>query len=155
MRQCAVVVGPIVIAIAVVCSGCGDSTPFGYVTGTVEYDGEPVPAGNKIFFELSSQGYIAGGVIQDDGTYTLNYKGSPEIPLGDYAVFVGPPTSTMSEGEFRALKAKVDAEYRSRGEKPPPSPDWVLPAKFYQPTTSPLRESVKSGDNVIHVSLDG
>ena len=99
--------------------------------------------GNKVFFE--GNGYLAVGVVEDDGAYTLNYQGSPEIPLGDYVVFVGPPTSYMDEAEFRALEQKVAAECRQRGEEPPPFPDWVLPAKFYRSTTSPLRETVEWG----------
>ena len=101
-----------------------------------------------------TDGYLAVGVIQDGGAYKLNYQGSPKIPLGDYVVFVGPPTSYMDEAEYRALQQKVAAEYRQRGEEPPPFPDWVLPAKFYRSTTSPLRETVESGDNTIHLSLD-
>jgi len=140
------------LAFAVACLGCEDSTPVGYVSGKIEYDGKPVPAGNKVFFE--GNGYLASAVIQDDGSYTLSYKRSPEIPLGDYVVFVGPPTSLMTEGEFRALERKVAAEYRQRGKKPPPFPDWVLPARYYQSTTSPLRETVEAGDNLINLSLE-
>ena len=148
------IVGPLAVAMAFVCSGCGDSSPYGQVSGKIEFGGKPVPAGNKVFFEQSSTGILAAGVIQDDGAYALNVQGSPKIPLGDYVVFVGPPTSNMSEAEFRALKKKVDAEYRSRGEEPPPFPDWVLPAKFYRSTTSPLRKTVEAGENQINLSLD-
>jgi len=140
------------LALAVLCLGCGDSKPVGYVSGMIEYDGKPVPAGNKVFFEGS--GYLAAAVIREDGSYTLNYKGSPEIPLGDYVVFVGPPTSMMTDAEFHALREKVAAEYRQRGEKPPPFPDWVLPARYYRSTTSPLRATVEPGDNAIPLSLD-
>jgi hypothetical protein len=152
MTRCPTITRWIPLALAVACPGCGDSTPVGYVSGKIEHGGKPVPAGNKVFFEGS--GYLAAGVIQKDGAYTLNYKGLPEIPLGDYVVFVGPPTSYMTEAEFRALEKKVAAQYRQRGEQPPPFPDWVLPAKFYRSTTSPLRETVESGDNIINLSLD-
>lgn len=152
--QCASVIVSIAMATVVVCSGCGDSTPGGYVTGKVESGGELMPAGNKVFFEQSVKGLLAAGVIQEDGTYTLNYKGSPKIPMGDYIVFVGPPTSHMTEKEFYAFKAKVNAQFRSRGKKPPPFPDWILPAKFYRSTTSPLRETVELGDNVIDLLID-
>ena len=140
------------IALAVTFFGCESSTSVGYVSGKIENGGKPVPTGNKVFFE--GGGYLAAGVIQENGAYTLNYVGSPKIPVGNYVVFVGPPTSTMSEGEFYALKNKVAAQYRQRGEKPPPFPDWVLPARFYRSTTSPLRATVEPGDNDINLSLD-
>ena len=140
------------LAWAVACPGCGDSAHLGYVSGKIEYGGKAVPAGNKVFFEGS--GYLAAAEIQEDGAYKLNYMGSSEIPVGEYVVFVGPPTSNMSEAEFYALKQKVAAEYRQRGEAPPPSPDWVLPAKYYSSATSPLSEAVEPGENVIDIVLE-
>lgn len=142
------------LAILASCPGCGESKPSGTVTGQVTLDGEPVSAGNEIFFEQRSKGLIAAGVIQDEGKYALNYNGSPHIPLGDYVVFVGPPATNMSEKEFYSLKQKVDAEFRSRGETPPPSPDWVLPTKYYQARTSPLRATIKPGENVVDLTLE-
>ena len=140
------------ICLACVCMGCGNSTTVGTVSGKIEHGGKPIPTGHKVFFE--GNGYIAAGVIQDDSTYTLNYKGSSGIPLGSYVVFVGPPAVQRTDSEFDALLKKAAAEYRSRGEKPPLSPDWVLPSKFYLSTTSPLRETVEAGENIINLSLD-
>ncbi len=134
--------------------GCGPSEPVGYVTGKATLGESPLPAGTKIFFEQSGKGYTAAGVVQEDGTFTMKYRREPELRPGDYLVFVGPPTSYMSESEYRALQKKVNAEYRSRGEKPPPSPDWVLPEKYYLSTTSPLRATVEPGDNVCNFTLE-
>ncbi|MEM9656984.1 MAG: hypothetical protein AAF961_01360 [Planctomycetota bacterium] len=134
--------------------GCGGRTPVGYVTGSVSYDGKSVPPETRIFFEKSGQGYIAAGIVQEDGSFTLKRKKSEAIEPGDYAVFVGPPPSQLSEAEYRALKEKVDAEYRRRGEKPPPSPDWVLPTKYYQSSTSPLGETIEPGENVFEIVLE-
>lgn len=134
--------------------GCSKPANVGSVSGTVSFQGEPVPAGNIIYFEQSSKGYLAVSEIGENGSYTLNYQRTPDIPLGDYAVYVGPPESNMTQTEYYALKKKVDAEFRSRGEQPPPSPDWTLPAKFYAPTTSPLSATVEAGENDIPISLE-
>lgn len=143
----------IAVASAMACVGCGESASVGNVSGKVTIDGQPVAAGSTVFFEQSRHGVIAAGIIEDGGAYTLNYQGSPGIPPGDYVVFVGPPDSNMSQQEFYALKKKVDAEFRSRGEQPPPSPDWTLPAKYYQSSTSPLRERVEVGENTVNLAL--
>ncbi|MGI9427652.1 MAG: hypothetical protein ACR2NM_03260 [Bythopirellula sp.] len=140
--------------IAVAGLGCGKSVPVGYVNGTVEFDGKPAPVDHVVFFQQPSKGIIAGGMIGENGEYVLKYRGAEGIPPGDYVVFVGPPASNMTEQEFAALKRKVDAEYRARGQKPPPSPDWVMPEKYYLASTSPLRESVTTGENVINIKLE-
>lgn len=141
------------IAFVLASQGCSSSEPAGTVTGTVKHGGEPVPAGTNVYFEQSSTGVIASSAVQSDGSYALQYQGTTMIPLGSYKVFIGPPESNLSEKEFYALKKKVDAEYRSRGEKPPPSPDWVLPAQFYTSATSPLSETVSEGENEIKITL--
>lgn len=143
----------ILVLITLICLGCGESTPSGTVSGKITLEGEPVAAGNEIFFEQRSRGLIAAGVVEEEGRYSLNYNGSHRIPLGDYVVFVGAPESNMSEKEFYELKRKVDAEFRSRGENPPLSPDWTLPAQYYQSNTSPLRETVQQGENTIDIEL--
>lgn len=133
--------------------GCSPSQPSGTVTGTVKHEGEPVPTGTNVYFEQSSTGVIASSEVQSDGSYALRYQGTTMIPLGSYKVFIGPPQIDFTEKEYYALKKKVDAEYRARGEKPPPSPDWVLPAKFYTSATSPLSETVSEGENEITITL--
>lgn len=134
--------------------GCGNSEPVGTVTGTAAFQGEPLPAGNRVFFEDKANGILAAAVVKEEGKYRLSYKRSAGIPPGNYTVFIGPPAKNMTESDFYALKKKVDAEYRSRGEKPPPQPDWTFPAKYYLSTTSPIRETINRGENVISINLD-
>jgi len=142
------------IVTLIACLGCKPSKPSGSVTGKVQYQGESAAtAGSHVYFEQSSTGYIASSEIQDDGTYSLKYQGTSQIPLGEFTVFVGPPETNLSEKEFFALKAKVDADFRRRGKKPPASPDWTLPERYYLSSTSPLRETVEQGENTINILL--
>jgi hypothetical protein len=134
--------------------GCGDSAPVAYVSGKAEYEGKSVPVGTRIFFERPDTGYLAAGVIGEDGRYSLKHKRSPKVVPGEFVVFVGPPPSNLSEREFFKLKKKTDVEFRKKGKKPPRSPDWVLPAEYYLSTTSPLRKTVGPGDNVIDLTLE-
>lgn len=135
-------------------AGCGGGADVGYVTGTLFDDGAPAPEGTKVFFEQSGRGYIAVGQLDAEGGFSLNFRGERGIEPAKYVVFVGPPDSSLTPAEFGALKAKVNAEYRKRGEKPPASPDWVLPEVYYSPQTSPLRATVEVGPNQIDLSLD-
>lgn len=144
---------PLVI-VCVASLGCGGSGSSSYVQGKVVYEGKPVAAGTGVFFEQPGKGYIASAAVAEDGTYQLQHKRSEAIRPGEYVVYVGPPVTYMTEQEFRRLKKKVAAEYRSRGEKPPRSPDWVLPEIYYQSATSPLRATLNPGDNVIDLTLE-
>ncbi|QDT00912.1 hypothetical protein [Adhaeretor mobilis] len=145
------------LPLAIVCAasmGCGDCEPISYVKGKVSCGGKPVPADTRVFFEQAGKGYLAARVVQEDGTYVLKHKRAEEYRPGEFVIYVGPPTTYLTEVEFRALKKKVNADFRSRVEKPLPSPDGVLPVKYYQSSTSPLRETVKQGDNVINFLLE-
>lgn len=133
--------------------GCG-SKDYGTVTGKVEYEQSPVPAGTKIFFQLPGSGYVAGAKIDEQGAFKLAHKGSSKVRIGEYSVFLGPPESNLSQAEFFKLKKKVDAEFRKKGKRPPRSPDWVLPEKYYSPNTTTLKKSVESGANEIEFVLE-
>ena len=135
------------------CVGCGRPENIGFVTVKVEYRGESVPEGTRVFFQKSG-GYIATATVKPDGTYELKYRREAGVAIGSYVVFVGAPKSNMTPGEFQALKDKVDAEYRARGEEPPRSPDWTLPQKYYLTGTSPLRFTVEPGSNEYHLVLE-
>ena len=133
--------------------GCGGED-YGTVTGTVEYADGDVPVGTKVFFEQSGTGYVAAAKIDEGGAFELAHKGSPKLRIGEYTVFFGPPESNLSPAEFYELKKKVDKEFRKKGKRPPPSPDWVLPEKYYSPNTTTLTESVASGANEVKLVVE-
>lgn len=142
---------PILVLLAIVSVGC--DTNVAYVNGTTLYEGSPIPEGTRVIFQHPASGYAAVGIVKADGSFELMHKGEKKIEPGDYKIFVGPPESNMSEKEFYALKTKVDAEFKARGKKPPPSPDWVLPTEYYQSNTSPLRQTIEPGENLVNVEL--
>ena len=138
---------------ALLALGCGGGD-YATVSGTVEYESSPIPAGTKVIFELPGTGYVAAAKVDEQGSFKLAYKGSPKVRIGDYSVFFGPPESNLSQAEFYELKKKVNAEYRKKGKRPPPSPDWVLPEKYYSPNTTTLQESIVAGANEIKIVLE-
>lgn len=141
------------LLLTVVLVGCG-GPEMATVNGTTEYDRKSIPEGTRILFQKASTGYVAVGIVEDDGSFALKHKGELKIEPGDYTVFVGPPKSNLTEGEFTKLKAKVDADFRKRGKEPPPSPDWVLPLTYYQANTSPLSQSIQPGEQTVAIKLE-
>ena len=103
-----VLVGLLLCGIA----GCGGSEGV-TVSGTVTYQGKPVPRGLINF--LPAQGEPRGGPIASDGSYTC------QLPPGEYRVIVSAPPEVpegWKEGD------------------PPPSGPPAVPFKYAAPQTS-------------------
>ena len=75
------------------CSRSSLPGPTGTVTGTVTYQGEPVPAGCCVVFIHEETSAPASGLISSDGSYTLTMLGQKKILAGRYKVSVSPRTS--------------------------------------------------------------
>src|SRR5260370_42605851 len=77
--------------------GCTDgSRSTGTVTGTVSYQGKPLPSGKVSFFGPNDQ--VASAFIADDGSYEAN-----KVPVGDVKVAVSTPPPPGKEYE-KAVK---------------------------------------------------
>ncbi|MEM7315056.1 MAG: hypothetical protein AAF497_18065 [Planctomycetota bacterium] len=133
--------------------GCGGADTA-TVSGVAKYENQPIPTGTKVFFELPGTGYVAAAKVDETGTFKLAHKGSVRIRPGEYSIYVGPPESNLTQNEYFELKKKVDAEFRKKGKKPPPSPDWVLPQKYYSPNTTTLRKAIVVGENEVEILLE-
>jgi len=131
----------VVIAIVAtfIVSGCGRSGPeHGRVSGTVTYNGKPVPKGTISFQAVDPKGRNATGAIEPDGSYTLQTEEPGDgAQLGDYRV---------------AISAREDEVLDYIPTKPIP-PKRLVPAKYESPETSELKATVKSGKNDIPFDL--
>lgn len=134
--------------------GCSKGEDYGFVTGKLTIAGEPAPVGTQIFFKGVGKGAVAAGKLDESGRYELKLKGNKKIVLGEYTVFLGAPPSDFSPAEYAKFTAKVKAEYRAKGKKPPSNPEWVLPEIYYTPQTSPLRATVENGTNDFPFDLE-
>lgn len=77
--------------------GCGESGPVLYpVSGTVRFDGKPLPQVGVSFFADASKGndsgHIAAAAADVDGRFTLSTVAESGAPPGWYKVVVSPYT---------------------------------------------------------------
>ena len=110
----------IVLSFAIVAGCGGEFIPTG---GKVTFDdGTPVPSGGVVF---ETDGFMADGRIQPDGTYTLSsLKPGDGLPAGNYKVSI----SAMEYDEHERQTVLVDPKYSS-------------------PATSGLTAEVSKGQN--------
>jgi len=107
--------------------GCGDST-ISTVTGTVTYNGKPVPKASVTFYP--KEGRPSSGVTDESGKYELNYTADKKGAL------IGQHTVRISTA-IEQLDETVTAE--------------TLPKKFN--TASELTREVTSGAQTIDFDL--
>ncbi|QDT73882.1 carboxypeptidase-like regulatory domain-containing protein [Lacipirellula limnantheis] len=115
------------------CGGPYDAT----VSGTVKFNGSPVPRGT-ISFKPQSAGADAFGQINADGAYLLRTGREEGLNSGSYTVSVA---------------ANETPPPNPKGGPPPMgkslTPDW-----YRDPATSGLTFTVAPGDNTIDIDLN-
>lgn len=125
-----------VLALAAAAVGCGGPAPVP-AGGTVTYNGQPVANANIVFTPTGSSGEaggrIATGQTDAQGKFTLSTEKPDDgaVP-GDYTVTVAPKAAVGVEGDYSLPAAQA---------KPP------FPAHYTDPTSSPLKQTVNSGNN--------
>ncbi|MES2790566.1 MAG: hypothetical protein V4719_13225 [Planctomycetota bacterium] len=114
-------------------TGCGSGTsdhPTGHVTGTVQFNGQPLPAG-IVLFENEAEGIGASAAIKD-GKFSFQ----TQVRTGEYRVAVRPPPPPAPH------------------ETPlPPGSAVKLPRQYLQSATSKLTASVETGTNSFEFDL--
>lgn len=89
-------IGPLLISVTLVV-GCGPavdgySGPRGNVAGRLTIDGAALRNGCQVVFMAARGCFIASGAVAEDGRYTLLYRVSQGLPVGDYVVQLGLPS---------------------------------------------------------------
>ncbi|NLX96862.1 MAG: hypothetical protein GXY83_11855 [Rhodopirellula sp.] len=136
------------------CAGCGsggESGPTGTVSGTVTFNGQPVPPGTTVAF-ISDEGQTAAGLVEEDGEYQLSIGGKgSSIPAVAYRVTVSPPAEEeLSEAEYDAMMQAAGSGAR---RTQPPATKPAIPANYQSAATSGLSYTVTEGDNTIDIEL--
>jgi hypothetical protein len=128
------------VLLAVPITGCGPGR--GEVSGTVRYNGKPLPLGTIQF--LGQDGIPHAAPIQSDGTYTVS------VPAGEAKVIV----SCMDEYRLNQFTAQLAAG-RSRATPPPASNKSfsLIPSRYTDWNASGLTALVERGKSVHDFNL--
>ncbi|NLX95633.1 MAG: hypothetical protein GXY83_05605 [Rhodopirellula sp.] len=122
------------VLFAIALSGCGgERSPSGDVTGTVTLNGQPLSAGEIIFFKEIGVP-AAKAKLEPSGAFRLDTG----IPVGDYRVAIQPPAEAPPTTESAANADATPA---------------ALPPKYLSETTSELTATVKEGANTFAFEL--
>ena len=110
--------------------------PRGRVTGKVTYQGQPVSEGAISFFN-SETSVTTSGTLEPDGSYTLLFAGSQDVPVGKYIVTVHPPSVSHEPGEA-----------------PPPQKEYPnIPFKYRGRQSTDLSAQVEAKDQEFNFDL--
>lgn len=129
--------------------GCGGANkkrpPLGKVKGKVTYKGAAVPD-VEVAFMTEGAPRAGTGTTNANGEYQLT-----TYDTNDGAV-VGTHKVTVTQSPPGATKVMTAADLASQGAPPPPK-GGVIPTKYADPKTSPLKNTVDSGANEINIEL--
>ena len=133
--------------------GCGPSIPpIAEVSGVVTIDGDPLPHAKVLFFPLHKGldgNYMASGVTDKEGNYTLTHKGSvPGVTACDCKITIseGPmPPEIRKMGQAGAAKMKA---YRKTLKNRP------IPPSYGALGTTPLNFTVSQENPVLDLELN-
>jgi hypothetical protein len=135
---------------AALAAGCGKTAA---VKGRVTLDGKPVSAATVLFVpEDSEAGRPASGMTDGDGYFHLTtYRPDDGALPGAYRLVVSKTTGVATPPDSNHASKKRALEYRARtaarehGQR-------LLPARYGDPATTPLRCTVPASD-LVNVEL--
>lgn len=152
---------PLLLGTSLLALGCnraqdGYSGPRGTVSGTVTTEKGPLEAECQILFVGVEKGYLASGVIGEEGTYTLTYAGGPGLPTGEYQVqFSAPvPAAIPTSSDTGPVDPQDMADRMKKplivNGKPAASAeaDMYFPSRYASTGSSGLKVKVEEGENV-------
>jgi hypothetical protein len=130
------------------CSGDPNMPKLGKVHGKVTYKGKPVESGTVTFNPVPGKGGETGqnasGEIESDGSYVMTtFNTGDGAILGQHIVAV----VVREKGSENQGKPKPD------GTIDYTMPKIVTPTKYASVETSPLRCTVREGDNPFDIEL--
>ena len=133
IRSARRIAGPVCLLLL---AGCSNTPPMGQVSGKITVKGKPVGYGSVMF--VPATGPVGSGTLSPDGAYTLTtFKPGDGALAGDHKVVV---------------EAYTIAKSREYG-----ADDTATPAankKYYNVATTPLKATVKEGQNALDFDLD-
>ena len=114
------------------------------VSGTVTYNGKPVPGAHVSFVPSDGSSRAAEGLTDANGKFTLGtFSTSDGAVVGTHkiGVIANGPARPARPGEGSGMP----------GETVPGPP--LIPAKYFSPETSGITQEVKPGSNSVELTL--
>jgi hypothetical protein len=116
--------------------GCDSGPQMGTVRGKVTFKGQPVKEGTVTLLNVT-EGGAAEANINPDGTYAV----ANGVALGEYVVEIKPLMEMKDTDPGKSPPAPVEK----------PAPD--IPRRYRQQGTTPLKATVKAGENEINFEM--
>src|SRR5262249_36723844 len=148
------------VVLLAIMDGCGSNLglpTLGKVNGKVTYNGRPVTSGTVTFTPLkgtgSESGHVATSPIESDASYTLTtFNTGDGAVLGQHAVTV---TFREAGADLKTLNLNQGADPNKTATLKPKyvMPKLASPPKYASPSTSPLKYTVKEGQNTFDLEL--
>lgn len=114
-------------------AGCGGSSLIP-VSGTVLVDGKPLTgAAGAVMFVPVKGGTSAAGSLQKDGTFKMATGAAPGLAPGEYQVGVTAMTPTVP---------------KPGSSEPEEIPKQLIPPRYADPTSSGLKFTISSAENL-------
>ena len=128
--------------------GCGGDPygPTGRITGKLTMDGKVMPAGHAVSFMQMEKGFLAYGMTDAEGKFTVSSWNNGKIPIGSYSVMIAPPG-----GE--SIDANASAEERFEQGQAKGKSTTTFPSRYRETTTSGLKYDIAEGDNHFDIDL--
>jgi hypothetical protein len=115
-----------------IAAAIGCQEPVGLVSGTVTYEGQPLPAGDVLFSPEDASVVPAYGTLDEAGHYHLTRaKNKPGAAPAKYRVTV-----------------QIDARENSVVAR-----KYSIPAMYSDPSKTPLQVEVQQGENRYNIDL--
>jgi hypothetical protein len=143
-RYCFILLAYIGLAVS---SGCGPSGPeTSPVIGKVTFGGKPVVEGS-IKFWSETDGTLAVGQLNAEGNYQLTtHPDKRGATLGAHRVTIRSVQTVFPGGSFPSTDEKKEARTKAKLI-------WLVPPRYDDRRTSPLKADVKPGPNTIDFNL--
>src|SRR5262245_54563391 len=127
----------IIAATVLAAAGCSSEGSLVSVSGKITYKGQPVPGATVVFMGDETT-RPATAVSGPDGSYSLTTLDSRGAMPGQYSVVVSKTDAPPDKGEPPSME-----EAAKLANRPPPAVKQLLPAKYGDAATSPLKLEVQ------------
>jgi hypothetical protein len=145
---------PIVLSILLLFVGCGPKLEK--ATGTVKVDGKLINQGTIGFYPILG-GRPSMAEVQADGTFELSFlKPGDGLPAGEYKVTAVCEVWKEDKKSAERERARLEKLGQPMDELTaiPGVMEYIVPVLYGNIETTPLRQTVKPGQNKFDIEID-